>query len=140
MNMDALVIAVHDRACRTTAPRGRKGFFREDAMGRAARGNVGAIYSVWLLQMHSLLPRPLVPFGTTVKSIAAAYLIASYAIHRHGVVYHVLNLPPIRYLGVLSYSIYIWQQPFFSDPALFGAQNVLVLTFPSLAWLPPGSH
>ena len=128
-NMDALMIGCMTALAVRRLPEAARAFFsRTPWAGRLAAG--GAIYSVWVLQMNSLLGRPLVPFGTTVQSIAAAYLITSYAIHRHGVVYHVLNLSPIRHLGVLSYSIYIWHQPFFSDPALFGAQNVLVLTFP----------
>jgi peptidoglycan/LPS O-acetylase OafA/YrhL len=44
-----------------------------------------------------------------------------------------LNWPFIRNLGVLSYSIYIWQMIFCSDPQNFGWSQVWFMSFPG--WL-----
>src|SRR5476651_1781217 len=44
-----------------------------------------------------------------------------------------LNWPVIRNLGVLSYSIYIWQMIFCSDPQNFGWSHVWFMSFPG--WL-----
>jgi peptidoglycan/LPS O-acetylase OafA/YrhL len=44
-----------------------------------------------------------------------------------------LNWPVVRNLGVLSYSIYIWQMIFCSDPQNFGWPRVWFMSFPG--WL-----
>jgi peptidoglycan/LPS O-acetylase OafA/YrhL len=44
-----------------------------------------------------------------------------------------LNWPVIRNLGILSYSIYIWQMVFCSDPQNFGWPHVWFMSFPG--WL-----
>lgn len=128
-NMDSLMIGSMTGLAVRRNPEAVKAFFAWNSwLCRLVA--VGAIYAVWLLQLHLALGRVLVPLGTTIQSAAAAYLIASYTIHQHGVIYRILNLPPICHLGVLSYSIYIWQQPFFSTPEEFGMQSVSILTFP----------
>lgn len=59
----------------------------------------------------------------------------AFLIHRSVVMYtdpigKVLNLPPVRFIGVLSYSLYLWQQPFLNreSQSWFCAfpQNVLL--------------
>lgn len=44
--------------------------------------------------------------------------------------YRWLNWPAVRHIGVLSYSIYIWQQIFFTNPADFGLKSAWWLAFP----------
>jgi peptidoglycan/LPS O-acetylase OafA/YrhL len=44
-----------------------------------------------------------------------------------------LNWPVVKYLGVLSYSIYIWQMIFCSNPQNFGWSHVWFMSFPG--WL-----
>ncbi len=51
-------------------------------------------------------------FGTTVISLGTAYIIASTTTFKSGKMFRFLNTPVIAYIGVLSYSIYIWQQIF----------------------------
>jgi peptidoglycan/LPS O-acetylase OafA/YrhL len=47
--------------------------------------------------------------------------------------FKLLNWPVIRSLGILSYSIYIWQMIFCSDPQDFGWKHVWFMSFPG--WL-----
>ena len=47
--------------------------------------------------------------------------------------YRVLNWKPVRHLGVLSYSIYIWQQIFCTSPGVFGLAPTWWFLFPG--WL-----
>lgn len=53
------------------------------------------------------------PFGNTIIAFAIMYLILSYIDIRTNLVYKFLNAKLIVHIGVLSYSIYIWQQFFF---------------------------
>jgi peptidoglycan/LPS O-acetylase OafA/YrhL len=73
-----------------------------------------------------------VAFSGTVTALLAAYLIASYASIPGGPVFALLNWRPVRYVGVLSYSLYIWQQPFLSAANPYGFSSIPgALTFPS---------
>jgi peptidoglycan/LPS O-acetylase OafA/YrhL len=83
-----------------------------------------------VLQDKMLLGIVTVPFAFTIQAGCAAYLICSYAFNRTGLGYVILNARPVAYIGVLSYSLYIWQQLFFSDPRLFGWESSPLLTFP----------
>jgi peptidoglycan/LPS O-acetylase OafA/YrhL len=83
-----------------------------------------------ILQDNFLLAIVTVPFAYTIQAGCAAYLICSYAFNRAGIGYLILNARPVAYIGVLSYSLYIWQQLFFSSPQLFGWKSSPVLTFP----------
>ena len=89
-----------------------------------------AIYSIWMLRLNFLLAPITVSIGATIQSAAAAYLILSYGFVRRGAVYSVLNKPVVRYVGLLSYSLYIWQQPFFNAPSSYGIESSLLLQFP----------
>jgi peptidoglycan/LPS O-acetylase OafA/YrhL len=73
-----------------------------------------------------------VAFSCTVTSLAGAYLIVSYASISGGVVHAFLNWRPVRYVGVLSYSLYIWQQPFLNSYNSYGYLSPpAVLRFPT---------
>lgn len=89
-----------------------------------------AIYFIWLLRVKLMFGIFTVTIGNTIQSIAAAYLISSYATIEKGYIYKILNLSLLKYLGVLSYSLYIWQQPFFSSPSTFGYNSHPLLIFP----------
>ena len=52
------------------------------------------------------------PFGRTIISFSVAYLIASVITVKGNNTYKLLNHPVMVYIGMLSYSIYIWQQFF----------------------------
>jgi peptidoglycan/LPS O-acetylase OafA/YrhL len=58
----------------------------------------------------------------TLHSLAAGYLIWSLTLTRRGLLFHITNHPILIGLGILSYSLYLWQEPFLSyastyDPA-----------------------
>ena len=91
------------------------------AVGRA--GAAVAVYAIWVLRLQYTLAPLTVTLGTTIQSLGVVYLIASYATVRRGAVYDLLNLRPVRYVGVLSYSLYVWQQPFTIDAATYGFET-----------------
>lgn len=88
---------------------------------------VASIYSVWQIEAHHQLAVLTVPFAITVQSVAAAFLIASYVLSKRGLGFELLNSAPVAYLGVLSFSIYIWQQPFFDKNSSFGSSEPFTL-------------
>jgi peptidoglycan/LPS O-acetylase OafA/YrhL len=68
--------------------------------------------------------------GPTLQAVAIAYLIASLVHVRRGWSYTALNSRPMTFLGRMSYSLYIWQQPFFARPGSFGLAWALPMQFP----------
>lgn len=84
-----------------------------------------------ILANHLMLGALTVTVGPTAQALAAAYLICSLTAAPTGISYYVLNLKGVRFVGVLSYSIYVWQQIFFSRPDTFGlAEAPWPLRFP----------
>jgi peptidoglycan/LPS O-acetylase OafA/YrhL len=82
------------------------------------------------VEAHFWLGFLTVPFARTAECVGLTYLIVSYTFVPVGIGYRVLNLSPMRFLGVISYSLYIWQQPFFSRPSEYGLENVPLLELP----------
>jgi peptidoglycan/LPS O-acetylase OafA/YrhL len=56
-------------------------------------------------------------FNLFVLSPSMYFSMAGLLLHAVQRPYWILNIPPIVWLGRLSYSLYLWQQPFFFDPA-----------------------
>jgi peptidoglycan/LPS O-acetylase OafA/YrhL len=75
----------------------------------------------WLQQ--SPAPAWLVVLVPTVQAVAVMFLIWSTAFRAPGVLFRLLNLPPMVWVGTLSYSIYVWQMLFLSHfvPRFTGA-------------------
>lgn len=76
---------------------------------------VVSIYAIWVGSISQTALRWklgwfILPFGASVQALAGAYLIVSYATQRTGAGYSLLNRAWMSYVGVLSYSLYIWQQ------------------------------
>lgn len=69
-------------------------------------------------------------FGPTVQTFGATWLIVSYAFGPQGWSKAVLNSRPMNFLGVISYSLYIWQEPFFIWPSDFGFERLLTFEWP----------
>ncbi|MFY9253784.1 MAG: acyltransferase [Fuerstiella sp.] len=61
------------------------------------------------LRMH-LLPVVTTPITITIQSVCISYIIFSVTSIRQGMIFTVLNNKSVARLGVLSYSIYLWQQ------------------------------
>jgi peptidoglycan/LPS O-acetylase OafA/YrhL len=76
-----------------------------------------------------------VPFAYTCEDLGVMVLILQ-SVRRPGFgPYPALNWAPVGRLGVLSYSIYLWQQLFSTPAADFGQAHVWWLAFPG--WLVP---
>ncbi len=89
------------------------------AVGRTLA--VTLMYVPIALSWHFLLAPLTVTLGPMLQAACAAYLIASLLSVRTGISYSVLNFSAMRGLGLISYSLYIWQQPFLLAPSqLFG--------------------
>lgn len=84
-----------------------------------------------VLRAKLLLGAVTVTLGPALQSFAIAYLIASLVSRHRGPSYWLLNTRPMVAFGVLSYSIYVWQQIFFSKPEVLGLEHgERVLSFP----------
>lgn len=77
------------------------------------------------LSGHGKLALISLPFGNSIISIAALFLILAYTTPSDNWLYKLLNNTIMVHIGVLSYSIYIWQQFFF-----VGALKVIWRDFP----------
>jgi peptidoglycan/LPS O-acetylase OafA/YrhL len=62
---------------------------------------------------HGKLALISLPFGNAIISLSILFLITAYIFPSDNIVYKFLNNKIIVHIGVLSYSIYIWQQFFF---------------------------
>lgn len=76
-----------------------------------------------------------VPFAQTAHATGAALLIMQSILIPQWGVYRWLNTRILVWVGVLSYSLYIWQQIFCSKPATFGLPDVWWMSFPGW-WVP----
>jgi peptidoglycan/LPS O-acetylase OafA/YrhL len=72
------------------------------------------------------------PFGITFSGTAIAFFLLWCVRNPSSVVGRTLNARPIVHIGVLSYSIYIWQTLFLhhSNGTVFGPSLRLISTFP----------
>jgi len=65
------------------------------------------------LSGHGKLALISLPFGNTIISLAILFMLIAYAVPSDNLMFRILNNKIIVHIGVLSYSIYIWQQFFF---------------------------
>src|SRR5574337_323066 len=71
-------------------------------------------------------------FGSPVQNVCIALLIESMTRHHRSLPGRVFNWGPVAFLGVLSYSLYLWQQPFInrhSDAWINAFPQNVVLAF-----------
>jgi peptidoglycan/LPS O-acetylase OafA/YrhL len=69
------------------------------------------------LPNHLLLGPFTVTLGPTLQIVSITWLIAGLTFGlRKGLIYSLLNCAPVVYVGLISYSLHIWQQPFFTGP------------------------
>jgi peptidoglycan/LPS O-acetylase OafA/YrhL len=71
--------------------------------------------------------------GYTLQAVGFAMLILQSILFPQ--FFKPLNWAIVRHIGVLSYSIYIWQMLFCSDPQSFGLSHVWFMSF--YGWLVP---
>jgi peptidoglycan/LPS O-acetylase OafA/YrhL len=92
------LLAAVTRTRRVTVP----GWFAAAAaIGVAALASTQTAYSIWNLGM-----------GTTAASLLSAVLVAA-ALNERSVTGRILAFRPLIWLGLISYSLYIWQQLIF---------------------------
>ena len=75
------------------------------------------VYSLLLLALILVTNRYLAYsvvsiFGTSIINISIAVLVHRSVYRSHDLMGQLLNWTPIAFVGVLSYSLYLWQQPF----------------------------
>jgi len=79
-----------------------------------------------LIMLSAVVLIPLFAANTPVKTLLLVFIlspvlhlsIAGLLLHVIQAPYGFLNWRPVSWLGKISYSLYLWQQPFCSDPAL----------------------
>jgi peptidoglycan/LPS O-acetylase OafA/YrhL len=65
------------------------------------------------LEVVFLFARP--PFFSTLQATVIPLLILSTVLHPGGLPGRMLEMKPVRWIGWISYSLYLWQQLFFGD-------------------------
>jgi peptidoglycan/LPS O-acetylase OafA/YrhL len=133
LHFDALAIGCAF-AKMLSMPRGA-GFFtalsrHPTAFCAAAIAGIGATHVCSRLYIGGQL---LVPFGPTLQAVAFAVLLVQSIQRPEWGPYRLLNQPVVMYLGTLSYSLYIWQEIFCTQPAVFGSAGAWWFAFPT--WL-----
>lgn len=77
-----------------------------------------------------------IPFANSLSAFGISLMIAFVLFHPTNFTVSWLNFKPVALVGVWSYSIYLWQQIFCTNPALLGFdQTPRFLAFPY--WLVP---
>lgn len=84
---------------------------------------------------HSILRILSVTLDPSLGAIGFAVLMLQSVFLPDWGIYRVLNWRWVCQIGVLSYSIYIWQQMFCTEPEVFGLGRVWWMSFPG--WLVP---
>lgn len=78
----------------------------------------------------------LAPLQVTMVSTATVFLIASLTTTRAGYSYAFLNWSPVVKIGIISYSLYLWQQLFLApNPILDLPVPLAILTALVIGWL-----
>jgi peptidoglycan/LPS O-acetylase OafA/YrhL len=74
-----------------------------------------------------------IPLGNTFQAGGFAILLLHSIIRPNFGIFRLLNLKVVSGVGVLSYSIYIWQQLFCTQPSSYGISPTWWLSYPT--WL-----
>ena len=79
-----------------------------------------------------------------VVAVAAVFIVAPVALEQRGLVARVLAFPPLVWLGVISYGVYLWHWPIFlalngertglTGMSLFALRVVATVTVSAMSW------
>ena len=90
------------------------------ARNQAAKRRIPAwSFPVFLAMEIALLTLP-IPFFFTLQAVVLAFLILSTVLHPKALPGTILELRPLRWVGRISYSLYLWQQLFFGSGIVAG--------------------
>jgi peptidoglycan/LPS O-acetylase OafA/YrhL len=107
-------------------------------VNRSKRTAVLALVLILLPYLLSSLPVPgrvVAGSRASFQAVGFGLLLLQSVLLTNAKLYSVLNWNWMRHLGVLSYSLYIWQQIFCTRPEVFGLGQVWWMSFPG--WLVP---
>lgn len=93
-------------------------------------GAVMVIVGLYYLRGSYLLARLTVPFGDSLQELAMTLLLIQSVLFPTFGPYPLLNTSLLCRVGVLSYSLYIWQQLFFVESAVSGWGTGWWISFP----------
>ena len=96
---------------------------------------VAMILSPYIMGALPIPGRVIVASTASVQAFGFALLMLQSIFFPDLGFYRVLNTKPMRHLGVLSYSIYIWQMLFCTKPETFVLGDVWWMSFPG--WIVP---
>jgi len=78
-----------------------------------ARATVtGMIVATGAMSNQEIMGKFTLPFGLSLTGAGLAYLLLSFVHIPRGPFYRLVNARPMQAIGLLSYSLYLWQQPF----------------------------
>jgi peptidoglycan/LPS O-acetylase OafA/YrhL len=115
----------------------------KDQLGRwlTARPVITAVTAALLILIPHVLTRAMLlrmvttPFGHTLQAVGVGILVMQSVFMPAKVFYRILNWPMVSGLGMMSYSLYVWQQIFSTRPLLLGLRREWWMSFPG--WLVP---
>lgn len=92
----------------------------------AAVGLLAVLAAIHLFDKHTLHPGPL-----TIVPVIGSLLLLGFT-HKTGLVGRLLSIPPMRYIGAISYSLYLWHYPIFafwrlSNPDISDAEKIAAI-------------
>jgi peptidoglycan/LPS O-acetylase OafA/YrhL len=91
---------------------------------------VGLILVPYVLTKLFVLGLFTVPLGESLQAAGFSILLLTGICHPDFAFFRILRCRRICEVGVLSYSIYIWQQVFCTSPSSFGIGHLWCLSFP----------
>ena len=80
---------------------------------KAAKRYIPAWSFPVFIGMQILLLTAKIPFSWTLRAVLIPLLILSTALHPNAIPGSILESKPVRWIGWISYSLYLWQQLFF---------------------------
>ena len=94
---------------------------------KAAKRYIPAWSFPVFIGMQILLLTAKIPFSWTLRAVLIPLLILSTALHPNAIPGSILESKPVRWIGWISYSLYLWQQLFFGTNFVGSPPGIAVL-------------
>jgi peptidoglycan/LPS O-acetylase OafA/YrhL len=94
---------------------------------KAAKRYIPAWSFPVFIGMQILLLTVKIPFSLTLRAVLIPLLILSTALHPNAIPGSILESKPVRWIGWISYSLYLWQQLFFGTNFVGSPPGIAVL-------------